>query len=217
VATAAAKIPGLVRMAEGCEGEWGVSAPTDDLTRSSVLRNLPGVNPSESERIARLEREMAILRAEFARLREHVGVPAAARPEVEPPPPSRQANSAAPPPPEGDAAGPRRSSKLAPSSIISDRRPSLEDVIGRYATIGVAAVLVLIGVGAFLSWAIRNGVLGPTGRVVFGYAAAAGLAYGGLRLRARGTREYGNVLMAIALGIVHLVCWSAGPLLHVLP
>ena len=33
----------------------------------------------------------------------------------------------------------------------------------------------------------------------------------------RGTREFGNVLLAIALGVVHLVSWAAGPLLHVLP
>jgi hypothetical protein len=81
----------------------------------------------------------------------------------------------------------------------------------------IATVLVLFGVGAFLSWAIRNGLLGPTGRVIFGYAVAGGIAFGGIRIRLRGTREFGNVLLAMALGVVHLVCWRAGPILHVIP
>jgi hypothetical protein len=82
---------------------------------------------------------------------------------------------------------------------------------------GLATLLVLIAFSTFLSWAIRNGLLGPTARIVLGYAGAGVIAFAGMRLRLRGTREYGNVLMAIALGVVHLVCWAAGPRLHVLP
>lgn len=165
------------------------------------------MSDSDAERLARLEREVAILRAEFARLRDHVGAPAAApRPEYKAPPPPRASE------PETAWSAP------SPDPLIPETpRRSLEEVIGRYGTIAVATLLALITVGIFLNWAIRSGLLGPMARVVVGYSAAAALALGGMRLRMRGTREYGNILMAIALGVVHLVCWSAGPLLHVVP
>lgn len=167
---------------------------------------------NESDRLARLEREMTILRSEFARLREHIGgLPPVDRPvgAAPPPPPPRPA----PPPP---SAAPQSS---APPFQVSPRRPgpSVEQLIGRYGTIAVATVTVLVAVGMFLSWAIQKHILGPEARVILGYIAAAALAAGGIRLRQRGTREFGNVLMAMALGVVHLVCWEAGPNMHVMP
>jgi hypothetical protein len=165
------------------------------------------MSDSDAERLARLEREVAILRAEFARLRDHVGAPAA----------SPRAEYKAPPSPPDSAPQAPRAASPAPPIFSEAPRRSFEEIIGRYGTIAVATLLALIMVGIFLNWAIRSGLLGPMGRVVVGYAAAAALAVGGMRLRARGTREYGNILMAIALGVVHLVCWSAGPLLHVIP
>ncbi|MEO5567440.1 MAG: DUF2339 domain-containing protein [Gemmatimonadaceae bacterium] len=171
------------------------------------------MEPSESERLARLEREIAILRTEFARLRDHVGAPASApRPEYK----------TAPPPPRPAQASPveepvRRPPPPRPVEDASPTRAPLEEVVGRYLMIAVATLMVLFGVGVFLNWAIRNGYLGPTARVVLGYLAALGIAFAGIRLRLRGTREFGNVLLALALAVVHLVCWSAGPLLHVLP
>jgi len=93
----------------------------------------------------------------------------------------------------------------------------LEELVGRYGTMIAATIMLLVGVGVLLSWAIRSGLLGPTARVVLGYLAAAIVAGIGIRLRLRGTREFGNILLAMALGVVHLVCWSAGPQLHVMP
>ena len=174
------------------------------------------MNVTESERLARLEREMAILRTEFARLRVHVGAPASAPRPAQTPPPGPAPRDWSTAPTGTESAPPRPRPATEPSAPPKPRR-SFEDIIGRYATIAVATVTVLVGVGIFLNWAIQNGLLGPTMRVVLGYLAAIGIAAGGMRLRMRGTREFGNVLLALALGVVHLVCWSAGPLLHVLP
>jgi uncharacterized membrane protein len=113
--------------------------------------------------------------------------------------------------------GRRSRSRHEPPIVEAIERTSFEDVVGRYVIIAVATITVLVAVGLFLNWAIKHGLLGPQARIVLGYLAAVGIAYGGVRLRLRGTREFGNVLLAMALGVVHLVCWSAGPLLHVLP
>ncbi|HET9425546.1 MAG TPA: DUF2339 domain-containing protein, partial [Gemmatimonadaceae bacterium] len=168
---------------------------------------------SDAERLDRLEREIAILRAEFARLREHVGAPAST--------PPRSWYKAPPPPPaaESRAADARASAPTPPPRVEPTREPgrSFEEIIGSAGMTAVALVMVLIGLSTFLGWAIQRGLLGPTTRVVLGYAAAGGIAFAGMRFRMRGTREFGNVLLAIALAVVHLVCWSAGPLLHVIP
>ena len=168
-----------------------------------------------TDRLARLEREMAILRAEFARLREHTGAPVrpatARQPETPPPESPRPAPRPRPEPPKTDATG------RPPMSSSKEPRRTLEEMIGRYATIATATVTVLVGVGIFLTWAIQHALLGPTTRVVLGYLIALAVAAGGVWLRMRGTREFGNVLLAMALGVVHLVSWSAGPLLQVIP
>ena len=174
------------------------------------------MDAGDSDRLARLEREVAILRAEFAKLRERMRAPASA-PPADSPRNVRFATTADTGPasePPVAAATPRR----RPTPIPSANPPhSFEQAVGRYGTIAVATITVLVGVGIFLNWAIERHLLSPEVRVVLGYLGAIGLAIGGIRLRIRGTREFGNVLLAMALGIVHLVCWSAGPLLHVLP
>jgi len=165
------------------------------------------MDANESDRLASLERELALLRSEVADLRDH------ARPSTTPPAaqvvPAALAAAAA-------AALPPREMKPVASAVAPPRQGrSVEELIGRYGTIAVATITVLVGAGIFLNWAIERGLLGPAARVVLGYLGAAAIAAGGVRLRMRGTREFGNVLLAIALGVVHLVCWSAGPLLHV--
>ena len=171
------------------------------------------MDAGESDRLARLEREMAILRAEFAWLREHVGVP----PRRDDVPPARSAPASQPPRPDAP-----RSDAPKPASAPFVARPprhgpSFEELIGRYGTMAVATITILAGVGILLNYLIQKNLLGPETRVVLGYLVAIGFAIGGVRLRMRGTREFGNVLLAMALAVTHLVCWSAGPLLHVLP
>ena len=172
------------------------------------------MDANDSERLVRLEREMAILRAEFAKLREHVRAPASPRPVDQP----RAAPVAPDTAPHGPAPVTPAMPLPQPTPIASPPRThSFEQIIGRYGTIAVATITVLVGVGIFLNWAIERHLLSPAVRVVLGYVGAIGLAVGGVRLRLRRTREFGNVLLAMSLGVVHLVCWSAGPLLHVIP
>ena len=174
------------------------------------------MDAEHARRLAHLEREMEFLRAEFARLREHVGASGM-------PPRLADAPAAPPPLPPAPPAFPdalKAASPVRKPVLRVDTPPpsrSFEELIGRYATVAVGTITVLVGVGIFLNWAIEHAVLGPTMRVVLGYFIAVVVAGVGARLRLRGTREFGNVLLAMALGVVHLVSWSAGPLLHVIP
>jgi uncharacterized membrane protein len=104
----------------------------------------------------------------------------------------------------------------SPLSYITAARAlpiSLEDVVGRYGALGLAGLSILLGIGAFVRWAIARGFLGPAGRVMLGLLAAALVAGLGLWLRERGSR-FGHVLLALALAIVHVDAWAAGPLLQ---
>ncbi len=87
----------------------------------------------------------------------------------------------------------------------------LEDLIGRYGTIGLAALTILMGVGALLGWAIRNGYVGPRARITIGLVIAGALAGIGWRIRRGDSPRYGNALLALSLAVVHVVAWGAGP------
>lgn len=110
--------------------------------------------------------------------------------------------------------------------------PDLEAVVGRYGTVAVAALFVLLAAGAFLTWAVANYDLTPAARLGLGAAATAALAGAGLWLRARpvpaaavdgddadhaGARRFGDVLLALALAVTHVVAWAAGPYLRLVP
>ncbi len=90
----------------------------------------------------------------------------------------------------------------------------LEAAVGRYGALALATVSILLGVGAFVQWAIARGLLGPPVRVGLGLVAAIGIAALGFRLRSRGARRFGHTLLALALAIVHVDAWGAGPMLH---
>ena len=93
----------------------------------------------------------------------------------------------------------------------------LEALIGRYGTLAVAAVLVVMGVGAFVTWAATRIVIGPTARVVLGALGALALAALGRRLATRGSVAFGSTMLALALAVAHVDAWAAGPVLHVVP
>lgn len=92
---------------------------------------------------------------------------------------------------------------------------SLETLVGRYGMIGGAVLLLLMGIGTFISWAIANNVITPAGRVGLGALGAAAFAVAGFVLRRRHEKRFGNVLLALALAITHTVAWGAGPKLHI--
>ena len=93
---------------------------------------------------------------------------------------------------------------------------TLETLIGRYGMIGIAVLLLLMGIGTFISWAIANNVITPAGRVALGALGALAFAAGGFTLRGRDEKKFGNVLLALALAITHTVAWGAGPKLHII-
>ncbi|MDQ2768530.1 MAG: DUF2339 domain-containing protein, partial [Gemmatimonadota bacterium] len=92
----------------------------------------------------------------------------------------------------------------------------LEKLFGRYGTIAVASLAILMGVGTFLSWAIEHGHLGPSVRVALGFIGAGIVAAFGLWVRDKRDVRFGNVLLALSLAIVHVDAWAAGPHLQVL-
>lgn len=97
------------------------------------------------------------------------------------------------------------------------RTIDFESLIGRYGTLALASLTILMGVGAFLTWAIAHGKIGPGTRVFLGALGAAVVAAAGWRLRARGSRRFGSTLLALALALVHVDAWGAGPYLHLVP
>ena len=148
-----------------------------------------------------------------------------------PAPPAAPARPFAPPPPPPIANVRRESLKapLAPPHSRPTHRPttggflpigprggmSLETLVGRYGMIGAAVLLLLMGIGTFISWAIANNIVTPGGRVGLGASGAVIFVVAGFMLRRRGDKQFGNVLLALALAIIHTVAWGAGPKLHI--
>ncbi|MDF1506391.1 hypothetical protein PYV61_25785, partial [Roseisolibacter sp. H3M3-2] len=82
----------------------------------------------------------------------------------------------------------------------------------------LAVLLILMGLGAFLTWAVTVFTLTPAARVGLGALAAAVLAAAGWRLRLRadaggGTRRFGDALLAVAHVAAHVVASRSGPAL----
>jgi hypothetical protein len=73
-----------------------------------------------------------------------------------------------------------------------------------------------MGIGALLGWALRNGYIGPTVRVLLGLGVAMVLATLGWRMRRGDSPRYGNALLALSLAVVHVVAWGAGPRLQLI-
>ena len=136
--------------------------------------------------------------------------------------------SALPPPADplprqSDVAGPAEAAADVPPRIHRSAPPKprrttdLEALIGRYGTLALASLTILLGAGAFLSWAIANGKITPTMRVFLGALGAGAVAAVGWRLRFRGSKRFGSTLLALALALVHVDAWGAGPYLGLVP
>ncbi|HEX8726138.1 MAG TPA: DUF2339 domain-containing protein, partial [Gemmatimonadaceae bacterium] len=155
-------------------------------------------------RVADLEREVAALRREVARLAEaRTRVPLIAAP------PRRAADAPAP----IEAAG---AVQFRPRPSREERARRVEDLVGRYGVLALATLTTVAAVGTFVSWAAMHGLLGPTARVVLGLILAAALAGSGLRIRRR-EPSFGSALLALALVVVQVCAWAAGPGLHLVP
>lgn len=145
----------------------------------------------EPDEIRRLEQTLARLDRELSEARRALVALRAPQAEVRPP-------TAAPP-----SAPPPRA-RTAGGHVI-------EQMVGRYGALALAVVTIVMGAGALVSWALRQGLLTPAVRVLLGSLLAAALAGTGVLLRARGSRPFGHILLALALAVVHVVAWGAGP------
>ena len=135
------------------------------------------------------------------------------------------AATAAVQPPAARAAAPQ-TAQVAPSAprpTPSPARPpvrnseQLENLVGRYGALALAALTIVMGAGALVSWAIAHNLLGPWIRVALGTLLALAVGAAGWWQRARGARAFGNVLLGLALAIVDVVAWGAGPRLGLVP
>jgi len=105
-------------------------------------------------------------------------------------------------------------SRAAPAQF---QRANLEALVGRYGTLALAAFTILMGIGAFIGWAVKNGLIGPEMRVALGAVASLVMAAVGWRMRRGDSPRFGGVLLALSLAMLHVVCWGAGPLLQLVP
>jgi uncharacterized small protein (DUF1192 family) len=147
-------------------------------------------------RLAALEGQVAALTEEVARLRAS----GTAKPAARTPSASGQASRRAPVHPH--------------PTITGDE---IESLVGRYGTLIFAALVILMGVGVLIKVAVARGLLTPEVRVAMGALAAAGMGGAGLYFHRRGDVRYGNVLLALALAMVDLVAWGAGPRFGLVP
>jgi hypothetical protein len=151
----------------------------------------------DDDRLAALERQVAALTAEVARLREARAVAA--------PVPS-------PAPPHHHSALSRASAAAA--AVGAD---DIESIVGRYGTLLLGAFVLLMGVGVLIQFAVTRGWLTPAVRVGLGALTAAGVGATGVYFHRRGEVRYANALLAVAFALTDLVAWGAGPRLHLVP
>ena len=147
---------------------------------------------SDDDRIADLERQVAALAAEVARLGEAVRAPAPR------------------------AAAPHRRDAFARASAAASsiREDEIESLVGRYGTVLLGAFVLLLGVGVLIQFAVAQGLLTPAVRVGIGALVAASVGAAGVYFHRRGDVRYANVLLALALALTDLVAWGAGPRLQ---
>lgn len=158
-------------------------------------------------RLERLERALATISAEVASIRAELN---AEPPATQSPPTPASAERATDPP----RAQPRPERRVRETAASLD----FERLLGRYGMLGIAVIAAVAAVGTFLSWAIRSGYLhlDPPARVIIGLAAAAALGAWGLKLRVR-ERSFGSSILGLALVIVQVCAYAAGPGFHLVP
>jgi uncharacterized membrane protein len=175
---------------------------------------------SDQERIARLEDAVRALFAEMTALREETRAAAGPAPQPKPQaPPQSQARPQTQAPSERLSQPPRQPATPRPAfaSRTLSETVDFEALVGRYGTMALATLTILLGVGAFLGWAMTHHLLGPWLRIVLGAALAVAIAAAGWRLRKTGAVAFGNALLGLALAVVHVDAWGAGPRLHLIP
>lgn len=165
-----------------------------------------------------LRDDLAALRAELRLQRAVPAEPVAPRPVGLPRPVELPSAAESREPTAEDRPRPRVS--RGPERLrMTMESGELESMVGRYGTLALGALTILMAVGAFLGWAITNNLLRitPGMRVALGFVAAATIATLGWRMRDRASKRFGNTLLALALAVVHVDAWGAGPYLGLFP
>ncbi len=148
--------------------------------------------------IERLAQELAAARRALSELRAEV--PASAQVDLDA---ELRAKLRAPP--------------ARPVQEVTHKDGGLENWIGRYGALALAVLTIVMGAGALVSWAITHGLLGPWVRISLGAILAIAIAGAGWWLRTRGSRAFGNALLALSLAVIDVVAWGAGPRLGLVP
>jgi hypothetical protein len=178
---------------------------------------------SDLERVENLERVIRALYPEVQTLREEVRRlsmlvtgspdPAVATAAVPLPQPVASPITAVERPAAKGSTRPVRPTirPAAPASLDA------EALVGRYGTLALATLTILLGVGAFISWALAHHLLSPEVRIGLGALLAAGLAVAGWELLRTPSASFGRALLGLALAVVHVDAWGAGPRLNLVP
>jgi hypothetical protein len=146
----------------------------------------------DDDRLAALEHQVAALTAEVVRLRAEV----------------QAGTGGARPVPRHDAFA------RASAAAAAIKEEEIESFVGRYGTLLLGAFVLLMGVAVLIQFAVTRGLLTPAVRVGLGALTAATVGAAGVYFHRRGEVRYANVLLALALALVDLVAWGAGPRLH---
>lgn len=182
-----------------------------------------GHEGEDPDRLAALERQVAALTAEVALLRASSRQESSERASVPPPSPRMEPQiAAALHAPPSASPGTTQHGLIGRAGVTGTGGAmldgdELESLVGRYGTLLLAALVILMGVGVLIQWSVAHGLLTPEVRVGLGALAAVGVGGAGLYFHRRGEVRYGNVLLALSLAIVDLVAWGAGPRLHLIP
>jgi uncharacterized membrane protein len=175
-------------------------------------------------RVGSLESEVQAQRAEIAQLRgmvaslagSHADAPAPAAP----PRFTQLLHAEDPAAPALFAQSFRETAQQEAEQDAAEKlKPSLESRIGSqwFSRLGILALL--IGVAAFLKYAIDNHWIHstPIGRVTLGVLAGAGVVVWSERFRRRGMAAFSYALKAVGTGTLYLALWAALHLYHLLP
>jgi len=144
-----------------------------------------------------------------------------AQPAVVPPEPVPKPGVEAPPARPSAAEPPRVPPFIRPTEAIPPPAPkptkggeSLEEKIGKRWTVWVGVVILFLAVGFFVKYAIDNGWLGPTARVVLGTLFGLAMLMTGDRFLRRGWRALGEGLLGGGLAIIYLSLYAGFALYH---
>ena len=160
--------------------------------------------------MARLEQELAGLRAELQELRApHVA-------SIPPPAavvrPSAQPAAAAP-----ARVGPPVTAAPAFKLSASENKESLESQLGSKVLSKVAILLLLVGAAWFLKWTFDNHWIGPAGRVIIGLVAGAAIVVWSERFRKQKMAAFSYALKAVGTGVLYLSLWASFHVYHLVP